>query len=642
MVRRIARLLGILCVVAGPATASAQQLWSGILAPARAINWSAAGVTGGIPNRTTVCQTLNPGATASQVQAALNACAAGQVVNLNPGTYTMSTGLSIPSNVTLRGAGANQTILNFTGTGAYFWGRYLVGFTGSGGNQEGAKPGPEGSSAGTRRAWIGTNGQLGVYAQGSTVLNLESAPSGLSVGANLFLYQDDDASASVPSTSLFVSAKTGSGTSGVAREGPGYNSAGAAQTQEVKVVAINGSAVTVTPGIFMPNWRGSQNPQAYWWSGGDVRNAGLEDLAVVDAGARSSWTAIVFFEASDSWMSGVRLQAFSSSCGSGASTRSGVLIQVSRNITVHGNYLGTMFGGGSGSTTSYTIEGLHASSSLIQNNIIYGAESPVFLNLGSVGNVVAYNYDVGGPVCSGSTGLSNHDAGTAYQLFEGNISPQHRADTYHGSSAFFTHFRNRYSGVDGVPPIDLWSYNRNYNFVGNVLGTTGKQGRYQCDGDSASTCNRYSGGGAVFRLGYPADSTALADAGVGYDSQVAATSLRWGNWDNVNNSGRFISSDVPTGVQYPNAVPTSQTLPASFYLGGPPAWWSSSFGAVPWPAIGPDVAGGNISGASGHAYKIPAQLCFESVTISGFSSAACYGGGATQAAPNAPGTPTLN
>ena len=60
--------------------ASHSQPWSGIVSAPRAIDWSGAGVQGGIVNRTTVYQTLNPGVTADQINAAIAACPADQVV----------------------------------------------------------------------------------------------------------------------------------------------------------------------------------------------------------------------------------------------------------------------------------------------------------------------------------------------------------------------------------------------------------------------------------------------------------------------------------------------------------------------------------------------------------------------------------
>src|SRR3989442_10240604 len=94
------------------------QLWSGILDTSRAIDWNQAGVIGGIPNRTSICATLNPGATAAQINSAIASCPSGQVVFLNAGTYNLSSGITFyrsGHNITLRGAGPDQTILVFTG-----------------------------------------------------------------------------------------------------------------------------------------------------------------------------------------------------------------------------------------------------------------------------------------------------------------------------------------------------------------------------------------------------------------------------------------------------------------------------------------------------------------------------------------------
>jgi hypothetical protein len=87
--------------------------WAGIIDPARAIDWSQAGVVGDIPMRTTVCATLMPGATAAQINMAIAVCPAGQVVSLAAGTYMISDdGIVMKSGITLRGAGSDKTLLN--------------------------------------------------------------------------------------------------------------------------------------------------------------------------------------------------------------------------------------------------------------------------------------------------------------------------------------------------------------------------------------------------------------------------------------------------------------------------------------------------------------------------------------------------
>src|SRR5437879_738018 len=85
---------------------------SGIIAPSRRIDWTRAGVVGGIPVRTAICATLSPGATAAQINSAIAACPAGGVVFLNAGTYALASGITFGgrSNVTLRGAGPDRTL----------------------------------------------------------------------------------------------------------------------------------------------------------------------------------------------------------------------------------------------------------------------------------------------------------------------------------------------------------------------------------------------------------------------------------------------------------------------------------------------------------------------------------------------------
>src|SRR6266699_4288202 len=163
------------------------QPWSGIIDSSRAVDWSSAGVTGGIPNRTTICATLNPGATAAQINSAITSCPSGQVVFLNAGTYNLSAGIVIAnkSNVTLRGAGPDQTFLIFTG------GDHCAGLGGDvcfkSGDPNDGFDGP--SNIGTWTAG---------YSVGTTSITLGSITRGsidhLQVGSVIFLDQLDDTS----------------------------------------------------------------------------------------------------------------------------------------------------------------------------------------------------------------------------------------------------------------------------------------------------------------------------------------------------------------------------------------------------------------------------------------------------------------
>src|SRR5204863_271073 len=81
-------------------------------------SWSTAGLqsVGGIPNRTTIFNTISPngGDDTGAIQAALNACPAGQVVQLTAGVFHINgNGLYFrTSSCTLRGAGAGNPALN--------------------------------------------------------------------------------------------------------------------------------------------------------------------------------------------------------------------------------------------------------------------------------------------------------------------------------------------------------------------------------------------------------------------------------------------------------------------------------------------------------------------------------------------------
>src|SRR5262245_60130049 len=75
-------LVSILLLASSP---SFGQAWSGILAPGRAIDWTAVGIPGGIPNRTTACATVMPAMSTASIQTAIDNCPVGQVVSFAAG-----------------------------------------------------------------------------------------------------------------------------------------------------------------------------------------------------------------------------------------------------------------------------------------------------------------------------------------------------------------------------------------------------------------------------------------------------------------------------------------------------------------------------------------------------------------------------
>jgi hypothetical protein len=101
MARKQSILLLSALFVFGAATQSDAQT---LISSARRIDWTQAGITGGIPYRKTICATLSPGATFTQINSAIAACNNG-VVFLNPGTYNLAGGIVFNNKATSLRAG---------------------------------------------------------------------------------------------------------------------------------------------------------------------------------------------------------------------------------------------------------------------------------------------------------------------------------------------------------------------------------------------------------------------------------------------------------------------------------------------------------------------------------------------------------
>jgi hypothetical protein len=167
----------------------------------------------------------------------------------------------------------------------------------------------------------------------------------------------------------------------------------------------------------------------------------------------------------------------------------------------------------------------------------------------------------------------------------------------------------------------MYPFSRYFNIIGNVLGSTSRPHiTYQNIPGSSPNSNQ-----TIFIIGTGASF-------VPNDPLTLTTLMRWGNYDVTNSALRFLISEVPVSLsQFANPVPLTQILPASFYLTSKPSWWPS---AKPWPAIGPDVTGGNIANVGGHAFAIPAQDCYANVmggpadgtgSVLSFNANSCYG-----------------
>ena len=570
------------------------QLWSGILDPARAINWSNAGVRGGIPIRTTICQTLSPGATAAQINTAIKACPSGQVVMLSAGTYNLTSGITFAgrSNVTLRGAGPDKTFLVFTHDDACQGQASTICIPGNDLGYYGPSP-------------LRTASWTAGYAQGSTVITLGST-TGLSVGMFIVLDQLDNTSN--PGTDIYVC-----DTSACTEEGgTDYGRPDRQQRQWVQVTNISGNNVTISPGLYMPNWSASKSPGAFWGNSTSLSHGdGVEDLSVDGLGANSN-SLIEFIFTYDSWAKNVRLAY-------GQTPRSHVSFYASARSTLRDSYL---FGSSSEigvGQAHYGVEASNAGDLLVENNIFQRRTSPIVSD-GDVGSVYAYNFVIFDWYMQSPTFMQasnySHEAGNSMILHESNQAVGIKGDIVHGTSNLLTFFRNYSIGWEATKTAEtmavaLFPYNRYWNFVGNVLGQPGYHTVYQ--GVSRSQ--------TIWGIGVTGNV-------IGTDPVVATTTMRWGNYDTVTGGTRWVAGEVPSGIaKYPNAVPANQTLPNSFYLTSKPGWYGNNA----WPSIGPDITGAG--GPGGHVNRIPARVCFEDIMKGTaadsvprtFNAATCYG-----------------
>ena len=634
------------------------QAWSGVLSPSRAVDWSQAGLVGGIPtNRTqcvtSACRKMNAAgatATARQMQEAILSAPKNSYVLLGEGTYHLNDGLTwnAKNNVTLRGAGADQTFLVFSGASGCQGLNAPICFQSSDTNYWGAPS--------NLANWTGN------YTVGATSIVLDRV-SNLAVGWPLTLDQKDDPP-SADTGDIFVCYTPQAACSSNGNSGGGPRP-GRSQQQIVTVTSISGHGpytVGISPGLYMPNWTPTKSPQA-WWPTQPVFGDGVEDLSI-DARASNAQTNVGILNCVGCYADGI---------ASVYPKRSHVQIWQSIHCTVQNSYL---YLTGESASVHYGVETIPSSDTLIENNIFQAVQAPYPANGSCSGCVYAYNFDVndifnnnGGYTWQQQSGYL-HAVGDEHILYEGNIGAGIYSDNFHGTHQFQTIFRNAYNGFQqnngtvthsaSTSPMLINSFSRFYNIVGNVLGSPALPHKnYELNAGNLATV---APGSEIYANGL--------GNGVPADLNTPRTLMRWGNYDVVTAGVRWCGdssspgwttvcggkSEVPSTIRnFSNAVPKSTALPASFYLASRPFWWPRG---TPWPPIGPDVSAGNVSictagrntgayvttqnqcpggtlsGMGGHINETPSMACYLNTMggppngaggVLNFNASKCYG-----------------
>ena len=642
-------VLSLLLMFHSPA--SFGQAWSGILAPARATDWTQAGIPGGVPSSTwpncatTACNSLFSGnVTTASINAAIMSAPGQSVVRIPAGTFTANI-YANRSNVVVRGAGTTQTML--TGT---------VYFSQNGSAGQGSYPsGPLGSTS-----WTGG------LTRASTVLTLAST-SGISAGQDIIVDQDDAPWVFLNGVEDGINGSLPTGNSAGRNDNPlGWGgSANRAELELVHVLSVNSSTqITIAaPGVSFDHST-SLAPQAFFWSGGNVQYDGIENMSVnvngQDFGVSMPWCDFC-------WVKNVAVTH---------TARAGIYFLFGYRDEVRDSYI--QGSNGAPGPTDYGVEINGTSLSKVENNIFFGITSNVLME-GSYGAVIAYNYTLDTASGPQITAIDTHLAHNDLQLWEGNVTSGEAYDNSWGSASQMTSFRNYASGrspnkMGFQTPFQINAHNYYMNLVGNVFGDPTFHTAYQCDNTNYTG---FSSDVFIYNLGFWDSCDHGIDSNDPYDAVTLSSLMRWGNWDAVtyNASGSShhgtrwctgsgtgssgsdaynapctTSETAGSDPTFPGLPSPSATLPASFYQSSEPSWFMTPWGSPAWPPIGPDVTGGNIANTGGHANQIPAQLCYINTAkdtngfLTAFDASSCYSNSNSNSSSNsistAPAAPT--
>ena len=607
---------------------------SGLLPPDRdaSANWKSAGLqsVGGIPNRKTVCATVNPLGSArddtTNIQNAIAACPLGQVVQLGAGTFTIAEGnyVLLNTGITLRGAGPGATVLQRT-DGAKL-----------NSDAPGSNPSPM-IIVGPQR-WSSASGVTTTLtsdgAAGSSSINVAST-YGFSVGQIVLL---DEASGANWQPDVIWSSyqiwaspdyrvvwqkhkpaytdvddfDAGQFPYTAASAGCWFSNCDRPTNEMHQISAISGNTITFDSPLTI-SYRGSHQAQLYTYNPAHTRYAGVENMTLSggdDGNLRFEWAAYC-------WATNVESTLW---------LNEGIAIDYSFRIKLGEFYVHNAawpVNGGGGYAISLS-QG--SSEALIEDGISVLANKVMVARSSGAGSVVAYNYMddgyINGEDAWTEVGVNgSHMVGSHHMLFEGNLSFNTDSDQTHGNAIYHTYFRNFFRGFRkpftaldgtsindaantpaGVGPLRVagaHAYAYWMSFIGNVLGSVLAPGlmsgwTYDCI-STLDTGSNAIPSKCIWELGY------MDINPNGYDPHVAATAIRDGNYDAVTNSVVWAAND------------NTHTLPNSLYKTQKPGFFNKGSG-YPWPWVVPTGSPQILSGCGGACGGLPAKARYDAGT----------------------------
>lgn len=527
--------------------------FASVVPPDRATTWNP-GIPGGVPSRTTVCETLQPGQfqngaldAAAGIQEAIDRCPVGQVVLLKSGDYMVNSPLFLRKGVVLRGEGPRRTKIRMepaTTSGApVIW-------------------------MGTR--WFKFSPQIDLATdavKGGNSVTLVQDP-GLKVGEIVAIDQLTDTN----TTRWSPHSPPGD----VSRTW--FTRPDRPMGQILEIASISGTTITFTTPFhtgFATALKAQLSRIAQ--NVGDppaptVKYAGVEDLYVTGGGNGN----ITMANTAYSWIRNVESDNHEGSAiGIDACFRS-----VVRDSYIHSTANPTPGGGGYGISFSW-----YAADNLLENNISWNMNKVMVMRASGGGNVIGYNYFDDGWIRYNPDWVevganASHMTCPHFELFEGNEAFNFDGDNTWGNAVYITVFRNHFSGrrrsaaplaltnAQNPRAVGLMEGHWWYTFAGNVLGSPDLKAD-PATGFREQAAFPWDQTLPMWKLGYnPEDWDAPGDP------KVLSTVIRHGNFDYVSNS-----------VKWDPANP-DHLLPPSLYLSSKPAFMSCR----DWPWVQPESA----------------------------------------------------